>query len=434
MQSDKLSYRIKLLNADPEWHRKVSDGVHRAHIDGKFKNKSAIVKDRWKTNPKSFNISQSPERSEHISSSLKKHYKVKANRDRTSTISKKLWKDPAYRVRRAISLAKSCSTNEYKLKLSNASKKMWSDPNYRRKIQQSASQNTTSILEDLAFNLIKQLDPSSEQWFKHGGWTFDIYSPMMNTLIEINGDYFHSKPETLNRDKIKKDYFNKNLANKFNLEYINEYEFYAIGKLKDRINKIFKITNSPLLDFELSNVDVKMCTDISSKTFLSKYHYLSKYRYGVHIGAFLNSELIAVAVFSPITRQETANRLKLSSNEIMELSRLCIHPQRHKLNFASWFIAHATKLLKSTKELKALITFADTTLGHDGTIYKAANWQYDGDTKPTYWYIDNNGHYYHKKSIWDQASRLKMTENAYAEKFRLIKINGKKLLRFIKKL
>jgi very-short-patch-repair endonuclease len=44
-----------------------------------------------------------------------------------------------------------------------------------------------------------------------GSWTYDFYIPSLNLLVEMDGEYWHKKPETINRDIIK----NK-LAKKFN--------------------------------------------------------------------------------------------------------------------------------------------------------------------------------------------------------------------------
>jgi len=78
-----------------------------------------------------------------------------------------------------------------------------------------------------------------------------------------------------------------------------------------------------------------------------------------------------------------------------------------------------------------LLTFADTTSGHIGTIYKAAGWKFDGEVKPSYWYIDGGGAWYHKKSIWDIATKNSMSEYDYAASRGLMKISGGKQLRFL---
>ena len=43
-----------------------------------------------------------------------------------------------------------------------------------------------------------------------GAWTYDFYIPSLNLLVEMDGEYWHRKPETLNRDIIKNKLAEKN--------------------------------------------------------------------------------------------------------------------------------------------------------------------------------------------------------------------------------
>ena len=148
----------------------------------------------------------------------------------------------------------------------------------------------------------------------------------------------------------------------------------------------------------------------------------------MHIG-----ELAVAAVFSSPTRIESAYKLGLQSRELLELTRFCINPKFQKKNFASWFLSRAMKMLWIDKPLvKKVITFADTTHGHEGTIYKAANWMFVGKVKPDYWYVDELGHRYHKKTVWDHASKMSKSEEDYAHLQKLTRIAGGMKLRYVK--
>jgi len=121
-----------------------------------------------------------------------------------------------------------------------------------------------------------------------------------------------------------------------------------------------------------------------------------KSRHGLHFGGKIDGLLIACITFSTITRKESATRLNLDSSEILELSRMAIHPQYRKKNLCSYMISRCIKSIKKLyPSIKLLITFADTTLGHTGASYKAAGFIEDGIVKPTYWYVDKNGYYRH---------------------------------------
>jgi hypothetical protein len=63
-----------------------------------------------------------------------------------------------------------------------------------------------------------------------------------------------------------------------------------------------------------------------------------------------------------------------------ELARLWVHDDI-PTNAESWFIGKAVKYVKiHYPEVRYLVSYADPSAGHMGTIYKAANWQSDGRT------------------------------------------------------
>jgi hypothetical protein len=151
-------------------------------------------------------------------------------------------------------------------------------------------------------------------------------------------------------------------------------------------------------------------------------------------GAFFDNELIAVCKFNYVTRAEVASSLNLKYSQVMEVDRFCIHPQFHKKNFASWFLSKCTKMFFTSNPLVlCLVSFADETFDHSGTIYRASNWSLIGKTKESYHYMDSVGIPINKKRVYDIASKLKMKETEYAEKHGLVKYAEKPKLKFILK-
>lgn len=65
----------------------------------------------------------------------------------------------------------------------------------------------------------------------------------------------------------------------------------------------------------------------------------------------------------------------------LSLSRLAVHPDEPQ-NAASLLIGRSIRLIRRARRWAALVTFADDSQGHEGTIYKATNWSYVGRTKP----------------------------------------------------
>ena len=189
-------------------------------------------------------------------------------------------------------------------------------------------------------------------------------------------------------------------------------------------------------DFQFSELEIKEVPLDESRIFVTKYHYSGKLgNSSIKYGVYLNDVLLAICIFGAITRKESATRLGYKYNEILELTRFCIHPQYQKRNLASWFISRCIKKLKSEyKQYKCLISFADTTFNHNGGIYKASNWEFDGEVNPSYWYVDKDGSRIHKKTLWNQARDYHTTEVEFAKMFKYTKVPGKKKYRYLYKL
>lgn len=82
--------------------------------------------------------------------------------------------------------------------------------------------------------------------------------------------------------------------------------------------------------------------------------------------------------------------LDVDPNKVLALSRLAVDDSV-PTNGASFLLGRAIRDIKSSKKWHALVTWADTRLGHTGAIYKATNWTYDGKTKPRRLWVDPDG-------------------------------------------
>lgn len=111
----------------------------------------------------------------------------------------------------------------------------------------------------------------------------------------------------------------------------------------------------------------------------------------------------------------------------------CSCGRKTEMTFAYLVISRAVKLLASLRpQVRKLVSFADTTFNHNGTIYKATNWKHDGYVKPDYWYVNDSGWVMHKKKLYTMATKLKMKESEYAHKFGYTKMWGKRKIRFVR--
>lgn len=87
------------------------------------------------------------------------------------------------------------------------------------------------------------------------------------------------------------------------------------------------------------------------------------------------------------------------SQLVYELNRLCINDGLEK-NVLSYFVSKSLKLIKDEM---ILVSYADTSMNHNGYIYQATNWVYTGlSDKRTEWRMINSNS--HSKSLCDKYS------------------------------
>lgn len=67
-------------------------------------------------------------------------------------------------------------------------------------------------------------------------------------------------------------------------------------------------------------------------------------------------------------------------------------------NSESYFLGKVIKWITNNTDYNFVLSYSDTTQGHNGTIYKASNFRNIGLTSPTK-YIDWNGIIYHPRSL-----------------------------------
>jgi hypothetical protein len=143
-----------------------------------------------------------------------------------------------------------------------------------------------------------------------------------------------------------------------------------------------------IADFSVSKIDQR-----SACLFVSQHHYAGGMgNAAIPFGLFDNptSKLMGVIAFhAPISENVRASVFgEDHKDSVIELHRMAIHPDAPH-NTATWFISRALDALKEHKpKYKAVISMADTTEGHDGTVYQAANADYYGTTGKATFYRD----------------------------------------------
>jgi hypothetical protein len=109
---------------------------------------------------------------------------------------------------------------------------------------------------------------------------------------------------------------------------------------------------------------------------------------------------------NPANRNMLIGACKDAPESVIELNRLWVHDDMPR-NTESWFVSRALALLPP----KIVLSYADTTAGHMGFVYRAANFFYAGWTDmerktPRFSYVSDPG--VHSRSAWREGKFTKV--------------------------
>ncbi len=137
-------------------------------------------------------------------------------------------------------------------------------------------------------------------------------------------------------------------------------------------------------------------------------------------GLFESGDLVGVVTYgtppsSPLRKGIAGSDM---AHKVLELNRLCL--LNNKKNEASTLVGRSLRLLPRGK---IIISFADTSQGHIGTVYKACNFTYHGlSAKRTDWKVKGMEHK-HGQTIADEfrgkPNRSKLMREKYGDDFYL---------------
>lgn len=168
-------------------------------------------------------------------------------------------------------------------------------------------------------------------------------------------------------------------------------------------------------------------------TFSGFSHLLEKYHYkGSKIGGGISYHLILKykgKVYGGITIGKMRHQNKYEK-ESVELRRMVLDPSCPK-NTASYFLSKTIWWLRKNTNVSIIYTFADQTVGHTGTCYKASNFIYVKDTPPTT-HVLWKGKRYHPRSLnIDRPYSYKLREDVKNGSAKVITGKPKSLFKYI---
>ena len=114
-------------------------------------------------------------------------------------------------------------------------------------------------------------------------------------------------------------------------------------------------------------------------------------------GLYNGDTLIGGMLYGQPAMRNAWKKYAEREDEIVELRRLVVIDDTPP-NAESYFIGRTLRWLKQNTDLAIVVSYADNTHNHKGTIYRASNFQFKGETAKGKM-IDWNGRLYHDKSI-----------------------------------
>lgn len=139
--------------------------------------------------------------------------------------------------------------------------------------------------------------------------------------------------------------------------------------------------------------EIRICSFSDISNILKDYHYKKDSIGGgisVCFAMMMDNKLVGGSV---IGKPRHENKYK----NCVDIRRMaCIDSAPH--NSESWFLSQVIKWIASNTNYNYVLSYSDKTVGHNGTIYKAANFKNIGETSPTK-YVEWNGKVYHPRSL-----------------------------------
>lgn len=161
--------------------------------------------------------------------------------------------------------------------------------------------------------------------------------------------------------------------------------------------------------------DVKSISKDIAKNFVENWHYANGMgNVATNVfGLYYKGDpytLHGVSVWNP-PPAGAAKSVSPNHRGVLSLSRFCLRDDRPE-NSGSFLISQSIKKLDNRWGM--LLTYADTALNHDGGLYRASNWNYNGLTGKNPRYIDpNTNRQVSRKSGKNNYNKKQMLDMGY---------------------
>lgn len=143
---------------------------------------------------------------------------------------------------------------------------------------------------------------------------------------------------------------------------------------------------------------IAWCSAKASKYACVRWHYSRTMPSGktAKLGVWEDGRFIGSVIFGSGANRNIGMPYGLNQHQVCELVRVAL--DKHKTPVTRIISICLKMLRKRYPGLKVVVSYADTEQGHQGIIYKAGNWVFEGETKGDYsvWF---RGEWRHKRTV-----------------------------------
>jgi hypothetical protein len=151
----------------------------------------------------------------------------------------------------------------------------------------------------------------------------------------------------------------------------------------------------------MSELHLDWCSHDAARYACENWHYSESTPSGklVKIGVWEDGDFIGVVIYSRGAAPNIGSPYGLEQTEVCELTRIALDDHDTPV---SRIISISLKLLQSRcPGIRVVVSFADPMQDHNGTVYQAANWYYEGQRDDDL-YIKIDGETHHPKSLYSK--------------------------------
>lgn len=183
----------------------------------------------------------------------------------------------------------------------------------------------------------------------------------------------------------------------------------------------------PTPPLQISNYYLRPCAWFDLSPILKRYHYRGEMIGGsikICLGVYCNGRLIGGAVFGNPWHPESYS--DNGTFNCIELRRLCFCDEAPK-NTESWTIGKAIWWLKKYTDYNRVLSYSDSSVGHTGTIYRAAGFRLFGEAGGGK-KIECDGRTFHIRSLSiDRDYARDLAEKVKSGEAQIIETGSKKI-------